>query len=108
MSKRSRSKANIPVYRKSLFCILSPVSRLLPNQPILPSLPRIHESIMQNKPNLPKAKMTLNLCPEKHYGKTAPLPTPKKQTQSNPIPRPQIINCQSSIINPNPPAPFVP
>jgi hypothetical protein len=73
MSKRSRSKANIPIHRESLFWIPSPVSRLLPNRPILPSLPGIHESIMQNKPNLANAGMTLNLCPEKHYARIFPL-----------------------------------
>jgi len=47
---------------------------------------------MQNKPNLPKAKMTLNLCPEKDYGKFFSPSAPAKQTQSNPI-----SNDQSQI-----------
>jgi len=88
MSKRSRSKTNISIHRESLFWIPSPVFRLLPNQPILPSLPRIRESIMQNKANLANAKMPPNLCPEKHYGRIFPLRLPAKQTQSKPIPLP--------------------
>src|SRR3990170_38451 len=84
MSKRSRSKANIPIHRESLFCILSPVFRLLPNTPILPTLPPIHQSILQNEPNLCNVKMTLNLCCEKYYEKTPPRRPRKnkpKQTQ---------------------------
>jgi len=96
MSKRSCSKANTPIHRESLFWILSPAFRLLPNQPILPSLLGIHESIMQNKPNLPNAKMTLNLCPEKHYGKACPLrPRKNKPNQTQfPGPKSSIVNHQ--------------
>jgi len=94
MSKRSRSKANILVHRESIFWILSPVSCLLPKSPILPSLPGIHESIMQNKPNLPKAEMALNLCPKKHYGKTCPLRRRKNKANQTQFPGPK-----SSIVN---------
>ena len=44
---------------------------------------------MQNKPNFLKAKMALNLCSEKHYGKTYPFQPTAKQTQSNPISPPK-------------------
>jgi len=85
MSKRSRSKANIPIHRESLFWILSPVSCLLPYPPILP---RIHESIMQNKANFPKPKTDAILFAAKGYEAKPPRPARKKQTQSNPIPPP--------------------
>ena len=41
--------------------------------------------IMQNKPNFQEAKMTLNPCCEKHYGKIHPLLPPTKQSQTKPI-----------------------
>ena len=72
MSMRSRSKANIPTHRESLFWILSPVFCLLPNQPILPSLPRIHESIMQNKPNSLNTEFNATLFATKLYRKNRP------------------------------------
>jgi len=34
---------------------------------------RAYASIMQNKPNFQKVKITLNPCREKHYGKTSSL-----------------------------------
>ena len=85
MSKRSRSKANIPIHRESLFWIMSPVSRLLSKQPILPSLPRIHESITQNKPNFRSAKTNTTSFPPKIYTNIPLRPAPKnkpKQSQS--------------------------
>jgi hypothetical protein len=91
MSKRSRSKANIPIHRESLFWILSPASCLLPEPPILPSLLRIHESIMQNKPNCCKDKTNAIPFTRRIYGNKPPHPARKKQTQSNPIPPPPPI-----------------
>jgi len=72
MSMRSRSKANIPIHRESLFWILSPVFCLLPNQPVLPSLPKIHESIMQNKPNSLNTEFNATLFATKLYRKNRP------------------------------------
>ena len=72
MSKRSHSKANIPIHRESLFWILSPVFCLLPNQPVLPSLPKIHESIMQNKPNSLNTEFNATLFATKLYRKNRP------------------------------------
>ena len=40
---------------------------------------------MQNKPNFRKTKMKLNFYSTKDYENETPLPTPPKQTQSNPI-----------------------
>ena len=73
MSKPSRSKANIQIHRESIFWILSPVFCLLPHPPILPSLPRIHESIMQNKANLPDTEMNLTVCDKRGCQNTSAL-----------------------------------
>jgi len=86
MSKRSRSKANIPIHRESVFCPLSSVFCLLPNPPILPSLPRIHQSIAQNKPNFQNHETTATSFAATDYRRKPPLPDSKKQTQTNPIP----------------------
>ena len=85
MSKRSRSKASIPINRESLFWILSPVFCLLPHPPVLPSLPNIHESIMQNKANFPNDRANASTVVAKVYTNKPLLATRKKQTQSNPI-----------------------
>jgi hypothetical protein len=86
MSKRTRSKANIPIHRESLFWILSPVFCLLPKPPLLPSLPGIHESIMQNKPNSPNDKTTATSYATQIYSNIPLRSAPKKQTQTKPIP----------------------
>ena len=44
-----------------------------------------YENQTQTNPIRPIAKMTLNPCPKKHYGKACPLRPCQKQTQSNPI-----------------------
>jgi len=44
-------------------------SHCLPSPLLRPVCHAITTCIMQNKPNSPKTKMTLNLCPEKHYAK---------------------------------------
>jgi len=86
MSKRSRSKANIPIHRESLFWILSPVFCLLPYPPILPSLPRIHKSIMQNKPNSRNDKTNLTPFFTRNYENKPPLPHSKKTNPIKPNP----------------------
>jgi len=58
--------------------------------PTLPKLllPTSHEpraTIMQNKPNFPKTKMNLNICSERNYENKSPIPSLRKQSQSNPI-----------------------
>jgi len=40
---------------------------------------------MQNKPNFPKTKMNLNICSERNYENKSPIPSLRKQSQSNPI-----------------------
>ncbi len=57
-------------------------------------------SFMRNKPNFRKAKMKLNFYSTKGYENKPPLPTPPKQTQSNPT-------C-SELVEPIPPPPFLP
>ncbi len=88
MSKRSRSRANIPIHREPLFWILPPVFCLLPLPPILPRLPRIHESIMQNKPNSFEAINNATCFSTRVYANKRPRSARKKQSQSNPIPPP--------------------
>ena len=123
MSKRSRSKANIPAHRASLFWILSPVFCFLPKTPIpahraslfwilspvsclllyppiLPSLPRIHGSIMQNKPNFLKTKTNATFFAAKVYEEKPPLGDSKKQTQSNPISLPHPPGCSGGCLCP--------
>jgi len=88
MSKPSRSKANIPIHRESLFWILSPVFCLLPDPPILPSSPGLYESIMQNKPNFKMGNINISTAKTKAYAKEQRTMNTKrypKQTQSNPI-----------------------
>jgi len=83
-SKRTRSKAHIPIHRESLAYILSPVFCLLPRPPILPILPRIHESIMQNKANFLEDNSGATSFATMDYRKNLPCPTRKnkpKQTQ---------------------------
>ncbi len=99
MSKRSRSKTNMPIHRESLFwilspvfCLLSPVSCLLPYPPILPSFPALYESIMQNKPNVKIGKINISTAIIKTYAteqRTMNNEHYPKQTQSNPIPNAQ-------------------
>jgi len=74
MSKRSRSKANISIHRESLSCLLSPVFCLLPYPPILP---RIHESIMQNKPNSRNDKTNATSCTHCHSDRRHATSVPK-------------------------------
>jgi len=71
----------------SVFCLLYSVFRLLPNTPILPSLPRIHETIMQNKPNSRSAKTTATSYATHIYSNIPLRAAPKKQTQTKPIPQ---------------------
>ena len=49
-----------------------PVSGIKPKPPILPSLPRIHESIMQNKPNSLNTEFNATLFATKLYRKNRP------------------------------------
>ena len=67
------------------FCLLSPVLCLLLYLPILPTLPRIHESIMQNKPNSLTVKNNATPFATNSYA-NIPLPCAGKnkpnQTQS--------------------------
>jgi hypothetical protein len=93
MSKRSCSKANIPIHRESLSCLpspvsclLSPVSCLLPAPPILPNLPRIHESIMQNKPNSRNDKTNATFFTAKDYENEPPRPTRKNKPNQSQFP----------------------
>jgi hypothetical protein len=71
---------------------------------------RGHQSIMQNKPNVKMGNINISTVRTKAYPKeqrTMNTELDSKQTQTNPISHPQIINCQSSIINLNPPAPLL-
>jgi len=91
MLMHKRNAAHIPARREfvakphSVFCLLSPVSCLLPKPPILPSFPRIHESIMQNKPNSLTVKNNATPFATNSYA-NIPLPCAGKnkpnQTQS--------------------------
>jgi hypothetical protein len=87
MSKRSRSKANIPIHRESLFWILSPVFCLLPAPPILPSLPKNYDVIMQNKPNFPKPKTNATLFAAKDYENDARPAARKNKPNQTQFPR---------------------
>jgi len=96
--KSKPRQGGIPIHRESVFSLLSPVFSLLspvfcllssvfcPDPPILPSLPGIHDSIMQNKPNLQNPKTNATSFTAKDYRRKPPLPDSKKQTQTNPIP----------------------
>jgi len=53
-------------------------------------------SFLQNKPNFPKTKMNLNICSERNYEDKSPIPSLRKQTQSNPI----FKLCPQQIANP--------
>jgi len=62
-------------------------SHYLPNPLLHPACHTIVTCIMQNKPNFPAAEIALNLCPEKHYGKTSflrPRQNKPNQTQFRP------------------------
>jgi len=103
-----------------VFCLLSSVSCLLPKPLGLPSLPRIHESIMQNKANFSNNKKCHNLLYRKglcnqtttrHAEKTNPIkpnspgpPAPGKNPESRsethiPSYRASIKDRESSIEN---------
>ena len=66
MSKRSRSKANIPIHRESLSC-------LLPCPPILPSLPSLYKCRARstNRPCLCKTKPI--------FSRTKPMQPPMRE-----------------------------
>jgi len=51
----------------SVSCLLPSVSCLLPYPPIQPSLPRIHESIMQNKANFKIGNINISITRTKAY-----------------------------------------
>jgi hypothetical protein len=93
-----RHASSVPKRRNLLQC-----SRYLPNRLFGPTCQRIMACIMQNKPNFLKANANATIFAAKVYENKPPRPHSKKQTQSNPIPRPQIINCQSSILIPRSP-----
>jgi hypothetical protein len=77
-AKRSAYPGMPGIHRQTAFCLLSSVSCLLPYPPILPNLPRIHESIMQNKPNSPNDRTTATSYPTQIYGNIPLRPTPQK------------------------------
>jgi len=93
MSKRSRSKANIPIHRESLFWIPSPVFCLLspvfcPTRPSYPACQDFNGSIMQNKPNFKMGNINISTATPKTYAnkqRTMSNKRHSKQTQSNPI-----------------------
>jgi hypothetical protein len=65
MSKRSRSKANIPIHRESLSC-------LLPCPPILPSLPSLYKCRARstNRPFFAKQSQFQNGQYKRKYSNT--------------------------------------
>jgi hypothetical protein len=78
------------------FCKTNPI--LTATKPMQPPLPQRFTKanhpwpLEENEPNrtqtnpiYPNAKMTPNLCPEKHYGRIFPLRLPAKRTQLKPI-----------------------
>ncbi len=90
----------------SVFCLLSSASCLLSKPP---SLPRIHESIMQNKPNVKIGNINTSTARTKAYAKeqrTMNNERYPKQTQSNPIPPPRrftLHEIRHTTYEPNPP-----
>jgi len=98
MFKRSRSKGNIPIHRESLFWILSSVSCLLLKPPIMPSLPRVYESIMQNKANFKMGNINISTARTKAYAneqRTMSNERYPKQSQFKPNPSPKLELCST-------------
>jgi len=69
-------------------------SHCLPNPLLRPACHTITTCIMQNKPNSPKAKMTLNLCPEKHYGELSPVRPRQNKANQTQFTRPAGTKCE--------------
>ena len=113
MSKRSRSKANIPIHREFLSC-------LLPYPPILPSLPRAHRHrpsilinglflcvlcdlcglipFLQNKANFKMGNINISTARTKTYAKEQRKMSNEhypKQTQFKPNPSPKLELCST-------------
>jgi len=120
MSKRSRSKPNIPIHRESVFCLLSFVSCLLPYPPILPSLPRAHRHrpsilinglflcvlcdlcglnpFLQNKANFKMGNINISTAITKSYTnkqRTMNHEPHSKQSQFKPNPSPKLELCST-------------
>ena len=75
---------------------LSPVFCLLPKPPIQPSLPRIHESILQNKPNFLKTKTNATFFAAKVYEDSPPCETRKNKPNQTQFPRPP--SCLTALV----------
>jgi hypothetical protein len=89
MSKRTRSKANIPIHRDPLSCFLSPVFRLLPSAHNSYPAQLTKESwpvLRKTNPISKTPKPMQPLLPQRITEENPPLPDSKKQTQTNPIP----------------------
>ena len=87
-----RHACSVPKRRNLLqhsHCLLNPLFH--------PDCRTIITCIMQNKPNLPRAKMTLNPCPEKHYGQTSSLRPRQNKPNRTQFPRPYSSSANLAV-----------